>query len=1153
MPRGASVRGSFEGNIGLVADRRQGYAVACSARDLLTMKCPSCEHENTVDAKFCDQCAAPLVRACGSCGCALSTTAKFCPECGHPVKSFGDGRRFVSPRSYTPQHLADQILGARAAIEGERKQVTVLFADIKDSMKVFSDRDAEAAQKFFDPVLDCMIEAVHRYEGTVNRVMGDGILALFGAPIAHEDHAVRACYAGLRMQETVARYAGQIHRSHGPVIEIRVGIDSGEIVIRAIGNDLHMDYTVVGQTAHLASRMQQMAKAGSVLTTTATFQLAEGYVAMKRLGPMEVKGVAGPVQVYAVTGARAARTRLQVAAGRGLTRFVGREVELEQLCRVQRLAGRGRGQVVAIVGEAGVGKSRLVREFVRSHHTAEWLVLESKSAPYGRASPYLPVIELLRDYFQINAEDSTHSIREKVTGKILGLDQALQDAIPPLLDLLDSLEESHPFRSLDLVRHRQCTYQAVVRLLLSESRVRPVVAVFEELHWNDPLSLGLLNEVVVAAQDSRLLLVVCYRPEYRDQWRNRPNYHQLHLEPLASESLAEFLQALLGSDPGLDRVKRFLAERANGNPFFAEEIVRSLIDTSAIEDGYRLARPFSTNEVPPTVQAVLAARIDALPAIEKHLLEEASVIGPTVPFELLRAISALKENELRIRLDNLQAAEFLYSTRLFPDLEYTFKHALTHDVAYSGVLHERCREIHARVVDAMEKIYGDRLSEQVERLAHHAVRGEQREKAVHYLRRAGAKAIGKSALLEARACFEQALGVLKMLPESEGTLENAFEIRLELRPVLRQLGEVRPMLEHLREAEALAERLKDDRRRCQVCSFMTTVLSTLDELDDALVTGTRAVEIAGRGGDVRLGAVATSCLEEAYYYRGEYEHVVEIATASLPAMPVEWGNEYLGLAVPASVFGRSWLIMGLAELGRFAEAAKYETEAIQLAEKTQNAHTIGWAHLAASMLHLFDGDWSKARSLLDHWMNVPGTEVAMLFPWAVASSAWALAQVGEDGEALKRVREGERLLELQTARGIVGHRAWGYHAASRACLLLGQLNEARDLGCRAVESAQRQPGFTAHALRLLGDLATHPDEFDAESGEAHYRKALALAQLHGMRPLVAHCRLGLGKLYDRVGQPEQARENMTAATKLYQEMDMHFWLEAGAKRGFLAI
>src|SRR5262245_16597340 len=399
------------------------------------MKCPDCAHENINAAKFCEACGASLGPVCVYCGDRISSTAKFCSGCGQRVRSSAPGERFASPKSYTPPHLAEKIVTSRSGLEGERKQVTVLFADIKGSMDLFGERDAEAAQKIFDPVLERMMEAVHRYEGTVNRVMGDGILALFGAPIAHEDHAVRACYAGLRMQETVARYAGQIHRSHGPAIEIRVGIDSGEIVIRAIGNDLHMDYTVVGQTAHLASRMQQMANAGSVLTTAATFQLAEGYVAMKRLGPMEVKGVAGPVQVYEVTGAGAARTRLQVAASRGLTRFVGREVELEQLCRVQKLAGGGRGQVVAIVGEAGVGKSRLVREFVRSHHTAEWLVLESKSAPYGRASPYLPVIELLRDYFKISAEDSTHSIREKVTGKILGLDQALQDAIPPLLDL----------------------------------------------------------------------------------------------------------------------------------------------------------------------------------------------------------------------------------------------------------------------------------------------------------------------------------------------------------------------------------------------------------------------------------------------------------------------------------------------------------------------------------------------------------------------------------------------------------------------------------------------------------------------------------------------------------------------------------------------
>ena len=541
----------------------------------------------------------------------------------------------------------------------------------------------------------------------------------------------------------------------------------------------------------------------------------------------------------------------------------------------------------------------------------------------------------------------------------MALDQSLQDAIPPVLDLLDALDENDPFRSLDLVQHRQYTYQAVVRLLLSESRVQPVVAVFEDLHWNDSLSLG------PAERAGRSRAGCSLAPggqlpsrEYRDEWRNRPNYRQVRLDPLASESLAKFLQALLGSDPTLATLKSFLVERASGNPFFVEEIVRALVDTGMLEGargGYRLARPFSGVEIPPTVQAVLAARIDALPPADKHLLQEAAVIGHDVPFALLHAICGLPEDRLRGLLDNLQAAEFLYSTRLFPDLQYTFKHALTHDVTYSGVLHERRREIHARVVNAMETLYADRLGEQVERLAHHAVRGELKEKAVHYLRQAGAKAAARSALADARTWFEQALDVLKSLPESQAAMEHAFEIRLELRPVLRQLGEVRQMLEHLREAEALAERLKDDRRRGRVCGFMTTVLSTLDELDEAVVTGTRALEIARRIGDLRLRIVTTSCLEQAYYYRGEYEHVVEIATENLAALPAEWAHEYFGMAVPASVFGRAWLIMSLAELGKFAEAAKYEAEAIQLAEPTQHAHTIGWARLAASMLHLCQG------------------------------------------------------------------------------------------------------------------------------------------------------------------------------------------------------
>jgi tetratricopeptide (TPR) repeat protein len=384
------------------------------------------------------------------------------------------------------------------------------------------------------------------------------------------------------------------------------------------------------------------------------------------------------------------------------------------------------------------------------------------------------------------------------------------------------------------------------------------------------------------------------------------------------------------------------------------------------------------------------------------------------------------------------------------------------------------------------------------------------------------------------------------LPESQATLEQAFEIRLELRPVLRKLGEGRKMLEQLREAEALAERLKDDRRLGQVCAFMTTVQSTLDELDEALVTGARALEIAERLGDLRLRIITTTYLEQVSYYRGEHEHVIELATDNLAALPADWVYEYFGMAVPASIFGRAWLIMSLAEVGRFPEAARYEAQTLRIAGPTDHPFTIGWAHFASSMLHLLKGDWAKAPSLVEYWIAMLRTgNVSIHLPWALASSAWALAQMGEASDALNRVRESEQLLERQAAKGIVGHRGWAYTALSRACLVLGRLDEARRLSERAVESSQHHPGFAAHALHLLGDIATHPDRFDAESGATHYREALALARLHGMRPLVAHCHLGLGRLYRHTDIPEQARTNLATATTMYREMDMFFWLEQG--------
>jgi class 3 adenylate cyclase/tetratricopeptide (TPR) repeat protein len=1117
------------------------------SEDRLAMKCPRCEHENEAGAKFCEECAAPLARTCTNCGRPLSPQAKFCPECAHPTAAAyaATTPRFTSPEGYTPKHLAEKILTSKAVLEGERKRVTVLFADLKGSMELLADRDPEEARKLLDPVLERMMDAVHRYEGTVNQVMGDGIMALFGAPLAHEDHAVRACYAALRMQESVKKYADEVRRSHGAVVKIRVGLNSGEVVVRAIGGDLHMDYTAVGQTTHLAARMEQLADPGAIVITPETLALAEGYVEVRSLGPVAVKGLAAAVEVYEVTGAGQVRTRLQAATRRGLTRFVGRDAELEQLRRAQQLAGDGHGQVAALVGEAGVGKSRLVYEFTHSHRLQGWLTLESASVSYGTATSYLPVIDLLKGYFKIQDRDDLREMREKVTGKLLTLDRALEPTLPALLALLDVPVDDAAWQTVDPGQRRQRTLDAVKRLLLREAREQPLLLIFEDLHWIDGETQALLDALVESLGSARLLLLVNYRPEYQHAWGGKTSYSQMRLDALPAESAAELLEALLGDDPGLAPLKQLLVRR--GNPFFLEETVRTLIETKTLagERGqYRLTQPIQALQVPPTVQAILAARIDRLSSEDKRLLQTASVVGKDVPFALLQAIAELPDEALRGGLDRLQSAEFLYETGLYPDLEYSFKHALTHEVTYGGLLQERRRELHARIVEAIETLHRDRVGEHIERLAHHAVRGELRERAVLYPRQAGLKAAARSALEDARAWFEQALGVLETLPESPSTLEQAFEVRLELRPVLSALGEIRRALERLREAEAFAERLNDDRRRGRVCAIVTTVLTDLGELDEALATGTRALEIAGRLGDLRLRILTTTYLDEAHWTRGEYERVVESATDNLAALPADWVYEHLGCAAPPSVFDRSLVAASLAQLGRFAEAAEHEAEAIRLAEPTQHAFTVSIAYLWGGTLHLLKGDWVKARSLIERWIEVIRTgNLVLHLPSAVAASAWVLAQLGEASEALNRLQEGEQLVERLAARGVVFQRDWNYHVLGRACLLLGRLDEARCLADRAVESVASQPGPAAHALHLLGNIATHPDRFDAERGETHYRQALALAEPRGMRPLVAHCLLGLGKLYRQTGKRERAREHLTAATAIYREIDLPFWLK----------
>ncbi len=1033
------------------------------------MKCPRCHADNRDGARFCRECGATFAAVCPSCGAQVEAGTKFCDSCGAALAGAAPrpaaASQFASPESYTPKHLAERILTSKSALEGERKQVTVLFADLKSSMELIADRDPEEARKILDPVLELMMDAVHRYEGTVNQVMGDGIMALFGAPLAHEDHAVRACYAALRMQESVKRYAEGVRRDHGVTLRIRVGLNSGEVVVRAIGSDLRMDYSAVGPTTHLAARMEQLADPGTILLAPHTLALAEGMVQVTPLGPMAVKGLAHPVEVYELVGVSLARSRLQAAAARGLSRFVGRDIELEAVRQALARTNAGHGQVVALVSEPGVGKSRLVWEVTHSHRVHNWLVLEAGSVSYGRASVYFPVIDLLKVYFQIGDRDDTRKIREKVTGKLLTLDETLANTLHPLLALLDVPIDDAGWQALDPPQRRQRTLDAVKRLLLRESQVQPLLLVFEDLHWIDGESQAFLDGLVESLPTARILLLVNYRPEYEHRWGSRTYYTQLRLDPLPAESVRELLRGLLGEGAALDPLKARLIERTEGNPLFLEESVRTLVESGVLtgESGaYRLARSLTDIEIPATVQAILAARIDRLPTEDKSLLQSAAVIGKDVAFPLLTAIAGESEEELRRSLAHLQSAEFIYETALFPDPEYTFKHALTHEVAYGGLLQERRRELHGRILDAIERLHADRLTEHIDRLAHHAVRGELWEQAARYSKEAGHKAAGRQAHREAVAVLEQALTAVLQLPQTRDRQVQAFDLRLDLRGSLVVLGDFVNVLVHLRQAEVLAETLGDRTRQALVASLLAGAFLFTNQYEPGLRAAQRALELATSAGDLLSVRRARYAVGQLLWALGNYEGASAHfqRNIEMESQDEAWRWHRFGTGL-LSVQDRRWLGQTMAEVGRFAEGIALATEAVLAVVRTD--------------------------------------------PDQIAPSGML----------------------------------------AESCFLAGCTDEARDLAPQELEfaRAQKARGREAWVCHLLAELAARSELPEAEAAETRYRQALTLASERGMHPLVAHCHLGIGKLYRRTGKRDQAQEHLTTAITMYREMDMRFWLE----------
>jgi class 3 adenylate cyclase/tetratricopeptide (TPR) repeat protein len=1135
------------------------------------MICTQCQSENSFAAIFCDTCGARLETACPRCGEPNRQGAKFCRNCGQLINHAAAAAApptvpgVPSPETYVPRHLAEKILASRQSLEGERKEVTVLFADIRGSTRLLEGLDPEDAQKLIDPVLRVMMDGVHRYEGTVNQVLGDGIMALFGAPLAHEDHAVRACYAALAMQEEMRRYRENRGQSEEHGLQISIGLNSGEVVVRSISNDLNVDYSALGHTTHLAARMQELAGAGAILLTTATLREVEGFVEVKSLGAVQAKGVSRPIDAYELVDATSARTRLYASVARGLTPFVGRKAEIETFQQLIEKSGAGHGQIFAMVGEPGMGKSRLVYEFTHSHVPPDWLVLEAPSVSYGKATPYFPVIELLRRYFSVSDADVKESIQAKVIDSILELDGTIQDTIPPILTLLgalsgakvalpvgqrdgnqqqDLIEVLKRFNDMDPQQRRRFTFDALKRFVIRESQKQPLMLVFEDLHWIDNETQAFLDNLVESLPMARMLLLVNYRPNYSHNWAEKTYYTQLRVDPLQSTSAKELLQHLLGNNRELAPLKEALIQRTEGNPFFAEESVRSLVETGILvgEKGdYRPGLVLDSIRIPRSVQSVVADRIDRLPRAQKHLLQTAAVIGVVVPFRLLSSVAELPEEELYECLAKLQSAEFIYETNLFPEVVYSFKHALTTEVAYGALLHERRTFLHARIVKALEEMTGNTSHDHLDKLANHAYHGELWDKAVAYSREAGVKALSRSGFHEAVNCFNEGLAALTHLPQTHTELTYAVDLHFDLRNALFLLGEFGQALKHIEDAKVAAEALGDKTRLGQLYNFMTAHWNLTGESGRAMPLGEQAVDITSAPEDRDLHIVANYYLGVACYNTGRYRRAIEVLSKALVLIG-DRKFERFGTTGIVSVIDGVWLARSRAQTGAFGDAKTAARKAVKMGEEAKDPYSLTYALFGLGTVSLFQGDFQDAIAALERGLQLcRAASIPVQVPLIASSLGYAYALSGQINEALQLLEQAvETIAKMKRLSGQPLRMAW----LSEAYLLAKNINHAESLARKALELARRTEdrGSEAWILRLMGGMAVGSDSPDYRQAEAYYAEAFALARELEMRPVSAHCKFGLGNVYAAIGKIKEAGQNFSAAVELYRDMDMRFWL-----------
>jgi tetratricopeptide (TPR) repeat protein/transposase-like protein len=968
------------------------------------------------------------------------------------------------------------------------------------------------------------VEKLQGFGGVVEEVGPTRVVVTFGlVPI--EDAPVRAALATLAIRQAATpRDAIEPHAS-----AVTLAIHVAPVLIGGPGGMPRVDRDSGRMAIGVLETLLARREVGAILVS----DLAAPFLARRfEMAPAErADGAGGCLRLIG-------RERSGFGlGGRVLSPFVGRTHELDAVSALAARVAQGRGQVLGIVGEPGVGKSRVAFEVSRLEGLRGWRVLGCVATSHGAATPYLPIRELLRTYFELDDSAPRLELRARVADKARTLGRAVEADLPALLSLLELPVDDARWAGLDPARQRQHCLDAIKRLWLRESERQPLLLILEDLHWSDSETQAVLDTLEESLPAARILLLVTYRPGFRHAWADRTYYTQLRLDPLTPEGTAELLHRLLGDDRSLGPVVELVTARCEGNVFFVEETVGMLAETGVIagEPGARrLAGPVHGTKVPETVQALLAARIDRLSPDDKQILQAAAVIGRDVPLALLEAlVGASHAEELRAALRRLRAAEFLYEVSLAGEPGYTFKHALTHDVAYESLSKGARRTLHVRVVEAIHAVYGDRLGEQTERLAHHASRGELWDRALAFAQQAGHRASARCAYPEAAAAFEHALVALEHLPRSRESVALAIDLRFELRNVWISGEDAQRIHPHLDVAERLAVTLDDRARLARVLVYRSTLLWLAGNHAEAIRRASTALEIAAALGDTELEVLARVHLGAPHYTLGEYRQAVAHLERAIELSGGERLHQRLGLSVIASVQSRRWLICSLAELGAFDEGTRRGEEAVRIADSGGHLITQASARLAVGFLHLVRGDPTAAIPALREAVDLEGRRpLSSWFETARFGLGLAHVSAGRADEGLRILESANRTFRIER----IQRDAW----LAEAHLLAGRVDESARLADEALARARdrRERGREAWLLRLHGEIALARGSSGLQAGEGAYRQALDLAEQLEMRPLVAQCHLGLGRLHRRAGRVPAARSELDTALALFRAMGM---------------